>query len=162
MWNNHLYISFLSPIVLALHFPTSVFLSKVSVCVCLVPQWCLNFCDPMDSSLPSSSVHGIFQARILEWVAISYSRGSSYYIPKHIYRNTHTHTHTHTFRCSFLLAPAFTFFVFHAFGPFADVYRNRRISELHSLNIHSVLTNAIKNSLSWVINCSSFCHHVVT
>ena len=33
--------------------------------------------DPMHWSLPGSSVHGIFQARILEWVAISYSRGSS-------------------------------------------------------------------------------------
>ena len=31
-------------------------------------------CDPMDCSLPGSSVHGVFQARILEWVAISYSR----------------------------------------------------------------------------------------
>ena len=36
-----------------------------------------DFCDPMDCSLPGSSVHGIFQARILEWVAISFSRGSS-------------------------------------------------------------------------------------
>ena len=35
------------------------------------------FCDPMDYSLPGSSVHGISQARILEWVAISTSRGSS-------------------------------------------------------------------------------------
>ena len=34
-------------------------------------------CDPMDCSLTGSSVHGIFQARILEWVAISFSRGSS-------------------------------------------------------------------------------------
>ena len=34
-------------------------------------------CDPMDHSLPDSSVHGIFQARILEWVAVSFSRGSS-------------------------------------------------------------------------------------
>ena len=34
-------------------------------------------CDPMDCSLPDSSVHGILQARILEWVAISFSRGSS-------------------------------------------------------------------------------------
>ena len=33
--------------------------------------------DPMDCSLPGSSVHGIFQARILEWVAISFFRGSS-------------------------------------------------------------------------------------
>ena len=33
--------------------------------------------QPMDCSLPGSSVHGIFQARVLEWVAISFSRGSS-------------------------------------------------------------------------------------
>ena len=35
-------------------------------------------CEPMDCSLPGSSVHGILQARILEWVAISFSRGSSW------------------------------------------------------------------------------------
>ena len=39
---------------------------------------CLTLCDPMDCSLPGSSVHTIFQARILEWVAISFSRGSSW------------------------------------------------------------------------------------
>ena len=38
---------------------------------------CPTLCDPVDCSLPSSSVHGILQARILEWVAISFSRGSS-------------------------------------------------------------------------------------
>ena len=38
---------------------------------------CLTFCDPMDCSLPGSSVHGILQARVLEWVAISFSCGSS-------------------------------------------------------------------------------------
>ena len=43
----------------------------------LVPTWCLTLCDPMDCSLPNSSVHWISQARILEWVAISASRGSS-------------------------------------------------------------------------------------
>ena len=42
-----------------------------------VAQSCLTLCDPMDYSLPRSSVHGILQARILEWVAISFSRGSS-------------------------------------------------------------------------------------
>ena len=41
---------------------------------CEVTQWCLTFCNPMDCSLPGSSVHGIFQARVLEWVAISFSR----------------------------------------------------------------------------------------
>ena len=39
----------------------------------LVTQSYLTLCDPMDCSLPGSSVHGIFQARILEWVAISFS-----------------------------------------------------------------------------------------
>ena len=42
-----------------------------------VAQSCLTLCDPMDCSPPGSSVHGILQARILEWVAISFSRGSS-------------------------------------------------------------------------------------
>ena len=46
-------------------------------CCCLVAQSCLTLGDPVDCSLPGSPVHGIFQARILEWVAISFSRGSS-------------------------------------------------------------------------------------
>ena len=47
------------------------------MCVGLVAQACLTLCNPMDGSLPGSSVHGILQARILEWVAISSSRGYS-------------------------------------------------------------------------------------
>ena len=43
-----------------------------------VAQSCPTLWDPMDCSLPGFSVHGIFQARILEWVAISFSRGSSW------------------------------------------------------------------------------------
>ena len=43
----------------------------------LVAQLCLTLCDPMVCSPPGSSVHGILQARILEWVAIPFSRGSS-------------------------------------------------------------------------------------
>ena len=39
-------------------------------------QSCLILCDPMDCSQTGSSAHGIFQARILEWAAISYSRGN--------------------------------------------------------------------------------------
>ena len=42
-----------------------------------VAQSCTTLCDPMDCSLPGSSVHGIFQAIVLEWIAISFSRGSS-------------------------------------------------------------------------------------
>ena len=41
-------------------------------------QSCPTLCNPMDCSLPHSSVHGIFHARVLEWVAISCSRGSSW------------------------------------------------------------------------------------
>ena len=40
-------------------------------------QSCLTLCDPMDYSPPGSSVHGIFQARILQWVVMPSSRGSS-------------------------------------------------------------------------------------
>ena len=46
-------------------------------CICPVTQSCPTVCNPMDCRLPGSSVHGILQARILEWVAISFSRGSS-------------------------------------------------------------------------------------
>ena len=46
-------------------------------CVCSVIKSCLTLLDPVDCSPPGSSVHGIFLARILEWVAISRSRGSS-------------------------------------------------------------------------------------
>ena len=42
-----------------------------------VTQSCPTLCDPKDCSLPGSSICGILQARILEWVAISFSRGSS-------------------------------------------------------------------------------------
>ena len=45
-----------------------------NVCVS-VTQLCLTVCDPIDYSPSGSSVHGISQARILEWVAISFSRG---------------------------------------------------------------------------------------
>ena len=43
----------------------------------LVAQSCLTICNPMACILPGSSVHGILQARILEWVAIPFSKGSS-------------------------------------------------------------------------------------
>ena len=58
-------------------FHTTWVEGKLSCECVLVAQSCLTLCDPMDYSPPVSSVHGIFQARILEWVAISYSRGSS-------------------------------------------------------------------------------------
>ena len=51
--------------------------SHTCVCVCMLKHVQL-FCDPIDCSLPGSSVHGIFQATILEEVTISFSRGSSW------------------------------------------------------------------------------------
>ena len=53
---------------------------QLSMHACIRGQWlqpCPTFCDTMDCSPPGSSVRGILQARILEWVAISSSRGSS-------------------------------------------------------------------------------------
>ena len=47
-----------------------------SCCCCVLAQSCLILCDPMACSPPGSSVGGIFQARILEWIVISFSRGS--------------------------------------------------------------------------------------
>ena len=52
-------------------------LSAKSEWVNEVTQSCPTLFDPMDCSLPGSSLHGILQARVLEWVAISFSRGSS-------------------------------------------------------------------------------------
>ena len=54
-----------------------VYEDRIFMEVCSVTQSRPTLCDPRDCSPPGSSVHGIFQARILEWVAISYSRRSS-------------------------------------------------------------------------------------
>ena len=47
------------------------------MCACSVAHLCLTLCDPMDCSPPGCSVHGILQARTLEWEAIRFSRGPS-------------------------------------------------------------------------------------
>ena len=72
-------------------------------------QTCLTLCDAMDCSLSGSSVHGIFQVRVLEWVAISFSTdlpnpgiepGSptlqADILPSELHKHTHTHIYTHT------------------------------------------------------------------
>ena len=77
---NCLFISFA-------HFKNQFFLLLSLNCLCSlyimdwlackVAQSCPALCNPIDCSLPGSSIHGIFQARVLEWVAISFSRGCS-------------------------------------------------------------------------------------
>ena len=61
-----------------LYICVCVYVCVYSICVCvLVTQLCQTLCNPMDCSPPGSSVHGILQARILEWIAIFFSKGSS-------------------------------------------------------------------------------------
>ena len=57
---------------------TLIFSDCVFISWSEVAQLCPTLCDPMDYSPPGSSIHGIFQASVLEWVAISFSRGSSW------------------------------------------------------------------------------------
>ena len=91
------------------------------ICTRMHAQSCQTLCNPVDYSQPGSSVHEISQARIMEWVAISYSRGLSqprdltrvswvscldrwifyhcttWEVPIHTQIHTHTHTHTYTY-----------------------------------------------------------------
>ena len=53
---------------------------KVKVKESEVAQLCPSLCDPMNYNLPGSSFHGIFQARILEWVVISFKFGNKKYV----------------------------------------------------------------------------------
>ena len=59
---------------MAIHLKTHKLQMIYCFCVSSVTQSCPVVCDPIDYNLPGSSVHGISQARILEWVAISFSR----------------------------------------------------------------------------------------
>ena len=60
----------------AVHPSTLQPCTRLSISCYLLIKLYVTLCDPMGYSLPGSSVHGIFQARTLEWVAISFSRGS--------------------------------------------------------------------------------------
>ena len=67
------YIYYIYSYVLHIHTHTH---THIYICVAQLLQLCPTLCDPMDYSLPGFSVHGILQARILEWVAIPISRRS--------------------------------------------------------------------------------------
>ena len=70
------FLSFPSPLGLK-NTGLTLFLTITCMCMCCGSQSCLTLHDPMDCSPPGSSVHGILQARILEWVAMPSFRGSS-------------------------------------------------------------------------------------
>ena len=74
-----LYFSFFSNSFLSANYLLSIcYVWDTLIGHCLVPKSCPTFCDAMVCSPPGSSVHGISQARILKWIAISFSRGSSW------------------------------------------------------------------------------------
>ena len=58
--------------------PLSLYKDRIKEYVCVCAYSCPTLCCPVDCSPPGSSVHGIYRARILEWVAISSCRGSSW------------------------------------------------------------------------------------
>ena len=71
---------------------------RIAYSIVLISQLCLTLCDPLDCSPPDSSVHGILQAWILEWVAIPFSRESALPNLPHcrqiLYRLSHQLKHT--------------------------------------------------------------------
>ena len=81
-WSKDLALQLTSPGLSVLvikweQWPQQTVVTKIKLHSRSVGQSCLALCNPTDFSLPGSSVHGIFQARILEWVALCYSRGTS-------------------------------------------------------------------------------------
>ena len=74
--------------------------------MCVHAQLCLILYDPVDCSPPGSSVHGIFQVRILEWVAISFSKVRTTFLKKNFFLNLFIWlcwvfiAHTGSFNCS--------------------------------------------------------------
>ena len=78
LFHHHSFLWYIASILV---FTPKILLLLICLCiqapVYMCTQLCPTLCDPMDCSPPGSSVHGIFHASILEWTAISYSRGSS-------------------------------------------------------------------------------------
>ena len=77
LWTFTLRVSFAFPVLFGIICFSLLFFFPFKESERVVTQLCLTLCNPMDCGLPRSWVHGIFQARVLEWVAISFSRVSS-------------------------------------------------------------------------------------
>ena len=122
------------------------------VCVCVhahAQSWSI-LCDPMNYRLPGSSVHRIFQARILKWVAISSSRGSSQsrdrtcvscigrQIPYHWGTWEDQYTHTHTYAKSLQLCPTLCNPMNYSL-PVSSVHGILQARILEGVNFHALL-----------------------
>ena len=73
--------------------------NHIHICSCSVPKSYLTLCDPMDYSLPGSSVHGIFLARILEWVVMPSSNSHALPNPEFEPASPALALHTHVYMC---------------------------------------------------------------
>ena len=110
---------------------------------CSVTKSCPTLCDPMDCSLPESSVCGISQARILEWVAITFSRGSWYCFNKYkkettkwlIFREVYTSVHLTKMQCVHRISNSFQ----HNFHLLQTSTENIRLMIIIFENFHCVL-----------------------
>ena len=135
----------------------------------------------MDCSLPGSFIHGIFQARVLEWVAISFSRGSfqprnrtqvSCIAGRHFYRLSHQEAQGCVLQFSSILENFMSFSLFYC-SPFFSSLGTSTTHILHSLKLsHSslMLFSLLKNCFStpcfiWIVSCcyvfkftDSFCN----
>ena len=77
LWSSSLYVNSWCHLTTGCLLLTALAFMTHREVIVKVTQSCLTLCDPMDSSRPGSSAHAILQARILEWVAVPFSRGSS-------------------------------------------------------------------------------------
>ena len=112
------------------------------ICVCSVPQACLTLCDAMEWGLSGTPLHGISQARILEWVVNSFSRGSSW--PK-------DWTHVSCIGRQILYcwaieeAPFQKYFILLCFGDIAFFTNWRLVGTLHWANLLPFLPKAFSH-----------------
>ena len=106
--------------------------------MCLNPQSGQILCDPTDCSPPSSFVHGIFQVRMLEWVAVSYSGGSSQ--PRDL-------THFHSFLSGFIpLTESHLIIGSQGFSPCRALQGLRAIVVAHEVCVKSPLLHGFRRS----------------
>ena len=104
------------------------------VCSCSVVQLCLTLCDPIDCNPPGSSVHLLFQARILKWVAIFFSIDSDTLV----FKNTQYKKYMNLYRG-------------YTAGFFPIYFTNRAFTALVCSGYHDICTGLLKHRSSFLI-----------